>query len=109
MGWPTERTPTPEEFIQEGVRRFLEDPEAHLVAQATATLVCAVRNWDLGDPAHREVLEHLRMGALVGLLVRERFDVFLPGEAPMRPASVPPAELRARIEKALSYPQERDR
>jgi hypothetical protein len=96
MGWPTERTPTPEEFIQEGVRRFLEDPEAHLVAQATATLVCAVR-------------KHLRMGALVGLLVRERFDVFLPGEAPMRPASVPPAELRARIEKALSYPQERDR
>jgi hypothetical protein len=83
---PTDRTPTPQEFVTEAVRRRAFHPKAHMIAEATVQIVCSVRGWHPNDPDldKQAALEHLRMGALLGQLVDERLEVWLP-EQPAGP------------------------
>jgi hypothetical protein len=77
MSWPTERTPTPKEFVDESWRRYWQDPRTHMVADAVMQIANAANGWAPGDPDHAGIRIALRMGACLGLLVDERFDVFI--------------------------------
>jgi hypothetical protein len=70
-GMPKDRTPTPEELIQEATRRYLYDPRSHAIAVMVEQIVASVRGH---GPSDRELFQHLRMGAVLALVVNEHAD-----------------------------------
>lgn len=69
---PTDRIPTPGEFIAEALRRNAYDPRAAGITAMVEQIVRATRGHGSADPDG--LREHLRMGALLALIVDERFD-----------------------------------
>jgi hypothetical protein len=69
---PTGRIPTPAEFVAEAVRRGTWEPRSAGIAAMVEQIVLSVGDAGSADPD--ELTGHLRMGALLALIVDERFD-----------------------------------
>jgi hypothetical protein len=79
---PTDRTPTPAEFVQEATRRWTYDPRAHAIGTMVGQIVESVRG---RAPDDTELIEHLRMGALLALVVDEHLDAMQERAAHIEP------------------------